>query len=112
VTSDPSLARYARLVELGEAQCGCIAAGHLEELQDVQFEWAAVAALLPQTPPPAAEPLLRRALALSQQAERAAREAQARIGRELSGVDHSRRAGRAYRPADAGPPAHRVDAAA
>ncbi len=78
----------------------------------MQAEWDAIVAALVPVPPPAAEPLLRRALALAGQAEQTILVAQRALQVELGSVDKSRAVGRAYSPAAATGPTRSVDASA
>lgn len=92
----PDLAPYQRLVELAETEVALVQAGHFDELGRLQADWAETRGLLRTPPPVAAEPLLRRALALSAQAEADLKAGMAEIQRELGQVGHTRTVGRAY----------------
>lgn len=107
----PDLTPYHRLVELAETECALVQAGHFDELGRIQADWAEARGLLPSPPPVAAEPLLRRALALSAQAETELRSGMTEIQRELGQVGKSRTVGRAYAGAPAAPRAS-IDTAA
>ncbi len=107
-----ALTPYRRLVELAETECALVQAGHLDELGRVQADWAEARGLLPTRPPVGAEPLLRRAMALTAQTEADLRSGMLLIQRELGDVGRSRTVGRAYAPAPSAPPAARIDTAA
>ncbi|MBO9533285.1 MAG: hypothetical protein J7513_09965 [Solirubrobacteraceae bacterium] len=97
------LAAYRRLVEVAETELALVTAGHWDELARVHDAWGQALGALPAQPPAEAEPLLRRALALSEQTERSIAAARDDVLRELDGVGHKRAAGQAYRPAPAAP---------
>lgn len=97
-TADP-LAPYLGLVEIAETELALVSAGHWDELSRVHDAWGLALGALPSRPPAAAEPLLRRALALSEQTEQMIVAARDDVLREIDGVGKSRAAGRAYVPA-------------
>ena len=104
VPAADQLAPYQRLVEVAETELALVTAGHWEELARVHDTWAQALSVLPAQPPREAEPLLRRALALSQQTEQRIAVARDGVLRELNGVGEKRAAGRAYAPAAASAP--------
>lgn len=113
MTPPDSLTAYRQLVEIAETQCALVQAGHLDELPTIQAEWDAVASALPAAPPAAAEPLLRRAVALVGQAETGLKAFGADLQRQMGKVGESRAVGRAYAPAGYGAPrAGSIDTAA
>ena len=61
------LADYQALVDLAECECALVQAGRVDELPELQAEWRSRLAVLEQPPPDGAEPLLRRALSVSEQ---------------------------------------------
>jgi hypothetical protein len=97
--SSDNLAPYRALVEIAETELAFVAAGHWDELARVHETWGVALAALPARPPAEAEPLLRRALALSAQTEHEIALAREAVLRELDGVGRQRAAGRAYTPA-------------
>jgi hypothetical protein len=97
--STDHLAAYRALVEVAETEIALASAGHWGELSGVHEAWAAALAALPPRPPADAEPLLRRALALSEQTEQVIAAARDDVMREMEGVVKQRAAGRAYTPA-------------
>lgn len=97
------LAPYRVLVEIAEQELALAAAGRHVELPTVHEEWARALAQLPPRPPAEAEPLLRRALLLSEQTEAVIRDQRSELLRELDGIDQHRAMGRAYQPAVAVP---------
>ena len=107
-----ALTPYRHLVQLAETECALVQAGHLDELDRVQAEWAEARGLLPSRPPRDAAPLLRRALALAAQSERDLARGMTEIQRELGQVGQTRTVGRAYAPAASAPPTSRIDYAA
>ena len=109
--ADP-LAAYHRLVELAETECALSQAGHADELTALQVEWADAMDALPAVPLAGAKPLLRRALALSAQAQLALTAGMSELQRELGQAGRSRAVGRAYTPAASGPAASSIDMAA
>lgn len=108
---DQDLAPYRRLVEIAETECALVQAGHYDELGRLQADWAETRGLLRTPPPVTAEPLLRRALALSAQAEAELRAGMDEIQRELGQVGRTRTVGRAYAGAPA-PQRGAIDTAA
>lgn len=93
------LAPYRVLVEVAETELALASAGHWGELAAVHDAWAKALSVLPARPPADAEPLLRRALALSEQSERVIATARDGVMRELGGIGRQQEAGRAYQPA-------------
>lgn len=87
---------YRALVEVAETELALASAGHWGELASVHDAWAAALDALPPRPPADAEPLLRRALALSEQSEVVIAAARDDVLLKLGGVDRHREAGRAY----------------
>lgn len=106
------LAPYRRLVEIAETEIALLQAGHYDEVTRLSAEWAEARGLLPSKPPRDAEPLLRRALALTAQYDAGVRNGMLEIQRELGQVGQSRSLGRAYSPAAADAPVSRIDTAA
>jgi hypothetical protein len=93
------LAPYRVLVEIAETELALTSAGHWGELAGVHDAWGNALDALPPRPPADAEPLLRRALALSEQSEQVIAAARDAVMRELGDVGRQRDAGRAYQPA-------------
>ena len=106
------LAPYLRLVALAETECALAQAGQFDQLDQLHAEWQALLRGLPLTPPAGAEPALRRALSLSQQAAGQLAASCAEVQRELGTVEHTRTVGRAYAPSAALPAARAIDTAA
>ncbi|MFT4034430.1 MAG: hypothetical protein QM679_02515 [Patulibacter sp.] len=98
-----TLAAYEAVVTLAETELALVAAGHWDELERVRAAWDQALAALPPRPPAEAEPLLRRALALAEQAEALIADAREGVLRELGGVGRQRAVGRAYSPSAAVP---------
>lgn len=96
---------YRALVEVAETELALASAGHWAELGGVHDSWALALASLPPRPPADAEPLLRRALALSEQTEFVIADARDGVMREMGGVNEQRKVGRAYQPAPSAAPA-------
>lgn len=94
-----ALAPYRALVEVAETELALASAGHWGELAGVHDAWGRALDALPLRPPADAEPLLRRALALSEQSERVIATARDAVMRELGDVGRHQEAGRAYQPA-------------
>jgi hypothetical protein len=90
------LTPYRRLVELAETECALLQAGHLDEVEALQGEWAELMGTLPPTPPRDAGDLLRRAIALSAQAQQDFRSAMTDLQREMGEAGRTRAVGRAY----------------
>ncbi|MDO9353735.1 MAG: hypothetical protein Q7T55_08565 [Solirubrobacteraceae bacterium] len=90
------LTPYRRLVELAETECALLQAGHLDEVEVLQFEWADLMGTLPAVPPRDAGDLLRRAVALSAQAQQDYRSVMADLQREMGEAGRTRAVGRAY----------------
>ena len=116
---DPAhLAPYYRLVELAETECALLSAGRIDEVDALQLEWSILMGELPATPPPEAADLLRRAIALSAQAERDLRSGMVDLQREMGEAGRTRAVGRAYGGgsygggAYAAPSASRIEASA
>jgi len=99
------LTPYRMLVEVAETELALTSAGHWGELAGVHDSWARALDALPPKPPADAEPLLRRALALSEQSEKVIAAARDDVMREMDGVVRQRTAGRAYTPTTVGAPA-------
>lgn len=106
------LAGYHALVAVAETELALVSAGHWDELPAVHAAWDEALASLPPRPPAAAEALLRRALALSEQSEQAITAAREVVMRELGGVAEKRQVGRAYTPALASAPTSRFNLSA
>lgn len=106
------LAPYRRLVEIAETEIALIQAGHYDEAMRLTADWAEARGLLPSKPPREAEPLLRRALALTAQTDQSLKAGMAELQREMGSVGQTRTVGRAYSPSAAAPPASRIDTAA
>jgi hypothetical protein len=100
--SDP----YAQLAAMAEAERDLALAGRYDELAAVQARRAALVAALPDHPPAAAEPHLRRAAAAQAQATAALGAAVAIARREAVRVERGRGAVAAYRPAAPAWPGH------
>jgi hypothetical protein len=97
---------YATVAALAEAERDLAVAGRYDELEALQVRRAALVARLPQQPPAAAEPHLRRAAAAQAQAT-AALAAAVRVARtEAVRLEHGRGAVAAYRPAAPAWPGH------
>jgi hypothetical protein len=93
------LAPYRVLVQVAETELALASAGHWGELAAVHDAWGEALGGLPARPPAEAEPLLRRALALSEQSEQVIAAARDTVMRELGGIGRQQEAGRAYQPA-------------
>jgi hypothetical protein len=92
----PTPGPYARLAELAEAELAACEAERPEDLADLYAEAEAIRASLPASPPPEAEPALRRAAAAQ---DRIARLLGARLAErdgDLQQVHRAREAAHAY----------------
>jgi hypothetical protein len=92
----PTLAPYERLADLAEAELAACEADRPEDLTDLYAEAEAIRASLPDSPPAAAEPPLRRAAAAQ---ERIAQLLGARLAErdgDLRRVHRAREAAHAY----------------
>jgi hypothetical protein len=96
VTSD-----YDRLVSLARREAGLIAAGRMDELEELNRERDALVATLPATPPPHARPALLEAHRLVSLSSTVLASAVERAGCDLSRLGTGRRAAAAYRSAAA-----------
>lgn len=105
-------AAYVRLGELAESELALVTAGHFDQLEELWEEREKLLASLPAVPPQSAEPFLRRAVALSDEAQAAIRAAQSEIARELGSVGQSRAVGRAYAPPTGEPEPRSLDLSA
>jgi hypothetical protein len=103
---------YRLLVEVAETELALTSAGHWGELSGVHDAWAQALAALPPRPPAEAEPLLRRALALSEQSETVIAAARDEVMREMDDVVRQRAAGRAYAPTTVGAPSLQLNLSA
>ncbi len=106
------LAVYRALVEVAQTELALATAGHWSELAGVHDSWALALASLPPRPPADAEPLLRRALALSEQTEQVVSLARDGVMRQLGGVNEQRKVGRAYQPAPSAAPVMQLNLSA
>ena len=92
---------YARLVALARKEAGLIAAGRIDELEELNRERDALVATLPPTPPPGARQALEEAHRLVSLSASVLASAVERAGTELGRVGTNRRAAAAYRAAAA-----------
>ena len=92
---------YARLVALARREAGLIAAGRIDELEQLNRERDALVATLPATPPASARPALQEAHRLVSLSASVLAPAVERAGTELGRVGTNRRAAAAYRAAAA-----------
>jgi len=95
------VAPYLRLVALARKEAGLIAAGRIDELEELNAERDALVATLPASPPPEARPALQEAHRLVVLSATALSTALERAGCELSRVGTNRRAAAAYASAAA-----------
>jgi hypothetical protein len=101
------IARYERLVELGERELELAQTGGYDALAELNAERAEIVTSLPATPPAAARPALERAAALQKQAEALLGGALAIRRSAMARLERGRAVLTAYAPAAA--PAHRLD---
>ena len=92
---------YDRLLALARKEAGLIAAGRIDELDELNRERDALVATLPATPPAHARAALQEAHRLVSLSASVLASAVERAGTELGRVGTSRRAAAAYRAAAA-----------
>jgi hypothetical protein len=92
---------YDRLLALARKEAGLIAAGRIDELEELNRERDALVATLPATPPAHARAALQEANRLVSLSASVLASAVERAGTELGRVGTNRRAAAAYRAAAA-----------
>ena len=91
---------YEALADLAQRELDLIDAGAVDELPALHEQRRAIVATLPDTPPPAARPVLERTQALQSRVTRALAERLRESGAELRKLAHGRTAMAGYAPRD------------
>jgi hypothetical protein len=95
---DESLEPYAEIVALAERELALAGNGEIDGLSSLAGEWERLTRGLPDSPPPAAAPLIEQAAFLNKRARIELNRLRETLLGDLTKVTHASRAGQGYAP--------------